>query len=120
MDAEGRRAPYYITVVDQPVFAFAGLWDQSVKADGSALDSCGHITTPADSLMQETHSTGSNPHQMPAMLRKKDRDKWMNGSVNDARSVLAQYDPGSMMLAHEVSTRVNTPKNNDPSLLEGV
>jgi putative SOS response-associated peptidase YedK len=33
--------------------------------------------------------------------------------------VLQQYDAG-LMFANEVSTRVNTPKNNDPSLIEAV
>lgn len=38
------------------------------------------------------------------------------GSVDDARAVLKQYDSG-LMVAYEVSTRVNTPKNNDASLI---
>lgn len=119
MNAEGRKAPFYITVVDQPVFAFAGLWDRSVKADGTAVDSCVHITMPANALMSDIHNTGSNPDRMPAILTREDRDVWLNGSAEDARRVLRQYDSG-LMVAHEVSTRVNTPKNNDPTLIEPV
>lgn len=119
MNEEGRKAPFYITVVDQAVFAFAGLWDRSVKADGTAVESCVHITMPANDLMRHIHNTGSNPHRMPAILKREDRDKWLNGSADDARAMLAQYDPG-LMLAHEVTTRVNTPKNNDSSLIEPV
>jgi putative SOS response-associated peptidase YedK len=119
MNAEGRKAPFYITVVDQPLFAFAGLWDRSVKEDGTAVESCVHITMPANPLMREIHNTGNNPHRMPAILRKEDRDKWLTGSSDEARSVLVQYDAG-LMVAHEVSTLVNTPKNNDAKLIKAV
>ena len=74
---------------------------------------------PANDLMRHIHNTGNNPHRMPVILKREDQDNWLNGSADDARSVLAQYDPG-LMLAHEVTTRVNTPKNNDPSLIDAV
>jgi putative SOS response-associated peptidase YedK len=119
LNAEGRKAPFYITVVDQPLFAFAGLWDRSIKADGTAVESCVHITLPANDLMRQIHNTGTNPHRMPAILKQEDREKWLNGTPDDARAVLAQYDSG-LMVAHEVSTRVNTPKNNDAALIEAI
>jgi putative SOS response-associated peptidase YedK len=39
--------------------------------------------------------------------------------VDDARAVLRPYEPGSMV-AFEVSTAVNSPKNNNEKLLEPV
>ncbi len=116
LDSNERKAPYYIHLNDQPVFAFAGLWDRSFKPDGTVVESCVHITMPANDLMKSVHNTGKNPHRMPAILRKEDQDAWLNGAVEDARAVLKQYESG-LMVAHEVSTRVNTPKNNDPSLI---
>jgi hypothetical protein len=59
LNAEGRKAPFYITVVDQPVFAFAGLWDRSTKADGTVVESCVQITMPPNDLMREIHNTGN-------------------------------------------------------------
>ena len=47
-----RRVPYYIHLDDQEIFAFAGLWDRSRKADGTAIESCVHITMPANDLMR--------------------------------------------------------------------
>jgi putative SOS response-associated peptidase YedK len=116
LNGEGRKAPYYIHLADQSAFGFAALWDRSFKPDGTAIESVVHITLPANDLMKVIHNTGSNPHRMPAILRKEDQDAWLHGSVDDARAVLRQYDPG-LMVAYEVSTRVNTPKNNDPALL---
>jgi putative SOS response-associated peptidase YedK len=119
LDEAGRKAPYFIHLNDQPIFGFAGLWDRSIKADGTAVESVVHITMPANDLMKSIHNTGSNPHRMPAILRREDQEAWLAGSVDDARSVLKQYDAG-LMVAYEVSTRVNTPKNNDVTLIDPV
>jgi putative SOS response-associated peptidase YedK len=119
LDGAGRKAPFYIHLNDQPVFAFAGLWDRSIKADGTAIESVVHITMPANDLMRSIHNAGSNPHRMPAILRRDDQEAWLAGSLDDARAALKQYDPG-LMVAYEVSTRVNTPKNNDAGLVEPV
>ncbi len=117
VDAAGRKAPFYIQLKNQPIFAFAGLWDKSIKADGTEIESCAHITMPGNELMHEIHNTGNNPHRMPAILRRDDYAAWLTGSADEARGVLKQYD-GSLMLAYEVSAEVNSPKNNRPELLE--
>jgi putative SOS response-associated peptidase YedK len=115
-DAAGRKAPYYIHLNDQSIFAFAGLWDRSIKADGTAIESCVHITLPANELMRGIHNAGSNPHRMPAILRVEDREGWLSGSSEEARALLRPYEAG-LMVAYEVGTRVNSPKNNDPTLI---
>jgi putative SOS response-associated peptidase YedK len=117
LDGTGRKVPYYIHLRDQAVFGFAALWDRSIKPDGTAIMSCAHITMPANALMSDIHNAGSNPHRMPAIVRKEDRDAWLSGSLEDARAVLQPYDAG-LMVAYEVSSRVNTPKNNDPGLID--
>lgn len=119
VDFRGRKAPYLITLADQDVFAFAGLWDRSVKDDGTSIESCVHITMPANELMADIHNTGNNPHRMPAILRAEDHDAWLNGTSEQARAVLTPY-PAALMVAYEVSTRVNSVKNNDPTLIEPV
>jgi putative SOS response-associated peptidase YedK len=116
---DGQKRPYFIQVSDQEVFGFAGLWDRSYAADGTAIESCVHITMPANPLMQDIHNTGKNPHRMPAILRKEDHEAWLTGSLDDARAVLQQY-PADSMYAFAVSTRVNSPKNNSPELLEPI
>ena len=74
---------------------------------------------PANALMADIHNAGNNPHRMPAILRREDRDAWLNGTVEQARAALTQY-PAELMVAYEVSTRVNSVKNNDPGLVEPV
>jgi putative SOS response-associated peptidase YedK len=71
----------------------------------------------ANALMRDIHNTGNHPHRMPAILRAEDHEAWLRGTVEDARAALLPY-PADLMVAYAVSTRVNAPKNNDPSLIE--
>jgi putative SOS response-associated peptidase YedK len=117
LGADGKKFPYYIHLNDQEHFAFAALWDSSTKQDGSVIESVVHITMPANELMADIHNTGNNPHRMPAILRAEDHEAWLTGSVDEARAVLRQYAT-DLMVAYRVSTKVNTPKNNSPDLIE--
>ena len=68
--------------------------------------------------MRHVHNTGNNSQRMLRILKRDGQDKWLTGSVDDAGSALAQYNP-TLMLAHEVTTRVNTPKNYGTALDRG-
>jgi putative SOS response-associated peptidase YedK len=119
LDAQGRKSPYLVSVADQELFGFAGLWDRSVKEDGTVVESCVHITMPANALMADIHNTGNNPHRMPAILRREDHEAWLKGTTEEARAVLTPY-PSDLMVAHKVSTRVNSVRNNSPELIEPI
>jgi putative SOS response-associated peptidase YedK len=116
LDAQGRKTPYLLALADQELFAFAGLWDWSVRDDGAVIESCAHITMPANELMADIHNGGNHPHRMPAILRREDHEIWLKGTAAQARAVLAPY-PADLMVAHPVSTRVNSVRNNGPDLI---
>ena len=117
VQADGKtKIPYYITLNDQDSFGIAGLWDRSVDTDGKAIESCTMITMPANKLMAEIHNT---KHRMIAILANEDRQAWLEGSADEAFAVLKQY-PETHMVARPVSTRVNSPKNNDQSLIDSL
>ena len=112
--ADGSKRPYYITVADQPLCCFAGLWDRSRGEDGKEIVSCTLITMPPNALMAEIHNAKK---RMPAILAADQINAWLSGSAQEAKAALIQY-PADAMVAHAVSTRVNTPKNNDAKLME--
>jgi putative SOS response-associated peptidase YedK len=117
LQADGKsKQPFYITLNDQDVFGFAGLWDSSRGADGVKIESCTLVTMPANKLMTEIHNV---KHRMPAILAKEDRDAWLTAAPDEAFSVIKQY-PDTHMVATPVSTRVNTPKNNDAALIQPI
>jgi putative SOS response-associated peptidase YedK len=113
--ADGKsRVPYYIHLNDQEIFAFAGLWDASRTAQGVWVESCVHLTMPANQLLGEIHNT---QHRMPAILAREDREAWLSGSTEEAWATLKPY-PDEHMVAWPVSTRVNKPANDDAQLIE--
>ena len=117
VQADGKtKIPYYIQTTDQPIFAFAGLWDSSRTDMGERIVSVTHITLPANGLLGEIHNT---QHRMPAILEKADREAWLSGTPEEAWETLTPY-PDDLMVAWPVSMRVNTPKNNDAQLIEAV
>ena len=85
----------------------------------TAIESCALITLEGNDLMKRIHNTGANPFRMPALLAREDREAWLTGTLDQAKATLRGY-PQECMVAYQVSTRVNTPKNNDPSLIEPV
>jgi putative SOS response-associated peptidase YedK len=106
------KQPYYITLDDQAVFGFAALWDSSQGEDG-VVESCAIVTLPANSFMAEIHNVRQ---RMPAILAREDRDAWLTAAPDDALPLIRPY-PDTHMVARPVSKRVNTPKNNDPTLI---
>jgi putative SOS response-associated peptidase YedK len=56
---------------------------------------------------------------MPAILRREDHEAWLKGTIAEARAVLQPY-PADLMVAHPVSTRVNSVRNNGPELIEPI
>jgi putative SOS response-associated peptidase YedK len=115
VQADGKtKVPFYITMNDQEVAAFAGLWDSSRTDGGAYIESVTHITVPANKLLGEIHNT---QHRMPAILAKNDREAWLSGTPDEAWATLKSY-PDQHTVAWPVSTRVNTPKNNDAQLIE--
>ena len=119
LDAQGRKTPFLITLADQEVFGFAGLWEWTVREDGAVIESCAHITMPANELMSDIHNGGNHPQRMPAILRREDHEAWLKGTTAEARAALAPY-PADLMVAHPVSTRVNSVRNNGPELIEPI
>lgn len=112
LQPDGRaKRPYYIHPTDQGVVALAGLWDLSRAADGLETLSCTIVTLPASPLICRIHG------REPAMLVHADVERWLTGSPEEARAALRPY-PDEHLRAYPVSTRVNSPRNNDASLLE--
>ena len=110
----GRKQPYYIKPANAETFALAALWDRSIPPSGEPIISCAVITMPANELLRDIHNA---KQRMPAILQAENVEAWLTGSPEQARAVLKPY-PSDEMLAWPVSSRVNTPKNNDATLIE--
>lgn len=109
-----RKQPLFITLHDEPLMGLAGLWETWQSPDGSELDTCTILTCQPNDFMAQIHN------RMPVILPREQYDAWLDPQMQDggqAADLLQPY-PADAMAAFEVSSRVNSPKNDDPSLIE--
>ncbi|HEY9785719.1 MAG TPA: SOS response-associated peptidase [Candidatus Obscuribacterales bacterium] len=108
------KVPMYITLADGKPFALAGIWEEWKSPDGTPLRTCSIITVPANELMAQIHD------RMPAILAPEQEDVWLDPDLRDKDkilSMLAPYDP-QQMVAHPVSTLVNSPGTDSVRCIE--
>jgi putative SOS response-associated peptidase YedK len=111
---EGKnKTPMYITLQDGQPFAFAGLWDLWKSSDGRQVQSCTIVTTEPNELMASIHN------RMPAILRPKAYEDWLNPQLRDDQVLthLLKPYPTELMKARAVSKLVNNPRNDVAEIL---
>ena len=109
----GKQPWYYFKENGEPL-GLAGLWEHWSGGDGETLFSFTIITVPANSLVEKVHE------RMPAVLKPSDYTGWLSeADPAAAHEMLAPYPPAEIA-ARPVSTRVNSPRNDDPSLIQGI
>jgi putative SOS response-associated peptidase YedK len=103
------KQPYNIGMLDDSVFAFAGLWECWRDPDGEFVETCTILTTKPNLMVADVHD------RMPAILRTEDYDLWLDPGVKDAARVtdcLQPFNP-RLMKKYPVGTRVNRAENDD-------
>jgi putative SOS response-associated peptidase YedK len=101
-----------IGMKDGAPFAFAGLWENWKDPSGHWLRTFTIVTTRPKELVAPLHD------RMPAILAPEHYDRWL-GDEQDPRTLIGRF-PAHTMVAWPVSTRVNSPDNDDPAILEAV
>ncbi len=112
-EGRGPKTPMYITLKDDELFAFAGLWDAWKDADGQVIRTCTIITTEPNELMASIHT------RMPAILSRDAREIWLDTAIRDEHALLpllAPY-PTDQMSVRSVSRLVNDPRREGAELI---
>ncbi len=116
----GPRQPFFIFPKDakagEGLLAFAGLWEHWGAPDGSEIESCTILTTEANDDLAELH------HRMPVILDSADWDRWLDTTLETPEAVadLLRPSPNDRLRKHPVSVLVNSPRHDQPELLERV
>lgn len=111
-----RKIPMRIKLKNHAPFGMAGLWESWKSPEGISIYSCSVITTVPNELMTSIHD------RMPVILKPEDEKDWLNPSINDPaylQRYLKSFD-SEQMEAFEVSTDVNSTKNNTPNLIQQI
>ncbi|MFH1016912.1 MAG: SOS response-associated peptidase [Pseudomonadota bacterium] len=105
------RRPYWFRLEKGGLFAFAGLFedwtDPKLKVPRRTFTI---LTTEAQGAVREIHD------RMPVILEPDQADEWLEKST-DPKAFVSKLPPPNLV-ASEVSKRVNSPRNDDPSVLE--
>ena len=103
------KQPYRIARQDGEPFALAGLWER--WENGSVHETVTIVTTAANDRIRPIHD------RMPVVLPRDREDEWLDRG--NAGSVLGPY-PLDGLTAYPVSTAVNDPANDDPTIVDPI
>jgi putative SOS response-associated peptidase YedK len=110
---KGARAkqPYAIAMKDGSPFGLAGLWENWRNPNSGDWErTFAIITVPSNDLVAQVHN------RMPAILEPAGYNRWL-GLESGPHDLLITY-PSEPLTMWPISTRVNKPENDDPTLLE--
>lgn len=118
--AGGSKQPWYFRLESAEPFAFAGLWarwkPKGEGEEGEPIETCTILTTDANDLVEPVH------HRMPVILEPDAYATWIDPTVDEREpleALLRPFDP-ARMVAYPVSTRVNSPANDDPEVIDPI
>lgn len=108
----GRKRPYYFRPSGGGVFACAAVWDRWTGLDGT-LETVAVLTLPANELVAPCDD------RMPVVLGPEQVAAWLDPNDSDPTKRVAPLlpFPAERMECWPVSTRVNSPTEDDSHLL---
>ena len=103
------KQPYSFGMIDDSVFAFAGLWERWRDPAGESVETCTILTTKPNGLVAGVHD------RMPVILKTDDYESWLDPGVTNVTLVADCLQPfdARLMKKYPVSTRVNRAENDD-------
>jgi len=113
----GRKQPYFVHLRSGDPMAFAGLWERWEDADGTPVETFTILTTDANDALKQIHN------RMPVVVLPEDFNTWLQADVDsdpDAVRPLLKPCPSDLTEHYPISTRVNNPRHDDPSILEPI
>jgi len=106
------KQPFHIQRADRGLFAFAGIWDQAVLGDGSAIEAFAILTTEPNRIMSPIHN------RMPVILDSEAWSTWLESDTPENLSALLVPAPDEILTATPVGNRVNSAAHDDPACVE--
>jgi putative SOS response-associated peptidase YedK len=88
-DIPGKKQPYFVHRPGNGLFAFAGLWEHWMGADGSELETACIITTDANRTLARIHP------RMPVVIQPEDHAAWLDCDGVEAEDAAMLLKPTS-------------------------
>lgn len=106
------KIPYRITLMNEVLFSFAGLWEEYEDDEGDTVQTFTIITTQANSTLENIHD------RMPVILSREAESLWLDKTTSPEKlkEVLKPYDRDQTRF-YTVSSRVNQASLDEPSVI---
>jgi putative SOS response-associated peptidase YedK len=127
-ERDGEKRPYRVAYADDRPFAMAGLWERwtpptrqtglgefggDAREGTEPIETFTVVTTEPNAVVSDLH------HRMACVLAPEEESVWLHGGSEEAFALLDPA-PADDWEAYPVSTRVNSPANDGPELVEAV
>jgi len=114
--SKGAKTPFYLHAADGDLLFMAGLWSTWHAPDAPEgqppLLSCTIITTDSVGPLADIHD------RMPLTVSAPDWDHWLDPDAPIDEGLLRGHGDLDRIAIREVSTLVNSTRNNGPELIE--
>lgn len=111
---EKRKTPFAIHLKGEPIMSVAAIWERwEDSKTGDHVNSFSIVTTSANAFMKKIHD------RMPVILDRDQEDQWIdpkNENIDSLQKMLKPC-PAQMLAAYEISTAINSPKNNNADVI---
>ena len=113
----GQSIPYYFSLKDREIFAFAGLWSQWKNGD-EIYRSFTILTTESNEIVGKIHAP---KYRMPVILAKEEEKLWLDKDLAPAELLkLCDQYPDELMDVWQVSTDVNKSSAKGDNLNQAI
>jgi putative SOS response-associated peptidase YedK len=114
-EGDGKKVPYWIHLPTQKPFGMAGLWEKWSPAEGDPIYTFTILTTEANDDLRPIHQ------RMPVILPPDEYGDWLSldTSPSHLQEMMAPYSVG-VLDVRQVSTMVNSPRNDAPECVEPI
>lgn len=103
-----RKQPQLISVADQPIFAFAGLYESwKDRAAGVRVPTFTILTCEPNAVVEPIHD------RMPVILTRDRHAAWLDPALDDVEAIAALMEP----ISAAVTQVVAVPSADDPARL---
>jgi putative SOS response-associated peptidase YedK len=83
----GKKIPHYIHRPDHGLFAFAGIWEHWMGADGTEIETAAIITSEPNAVIAQIYD------RMPVVIQPKNYEAWLNVQKQDPNDVMPFLKP---------------------------
>lgn len=102
------KVPYYIRLMNDNIFAFAGISENwTNRQTGEIVNTVSIVTRNADEFMERIHNTKK---RMPVILNCDTENEWINDNLSKNELVTLMEMPAPPLQAHQIDKKLITGK----------